>query len=76
MGAWTFVEPLLRDMIGGELPIRYIGKSARPSPAQGSASFHKEEHAQIVHSAFKGGESFDKAEAAAQTTQSRAPEAS
>jgi 2-oxoglutarate dehydrogenase E1 component len=76
MGAWTFVEPLLRDMVGGELSIRYVGKAARPSPAQGSARFHKEEHAQIVHSAFKGEESFEKAEAAAQTTQSRAPEAS
>ena len=76
MGAWTFVEPLLRDMVGGELSIRYVGKAARPSPAQGSARFHKEEHAQIVHSAFKGEESFEKAEAAAQTTQSQAPEAS
>jgi 2-oxoglutarate dehydrogenase E1 component len=62
MGAWTFVEPLLRDMVGGELSIRYVGKAARPSPAQGSARFHKEEHAQIVHSAFKGEESFEKAE--------------
>ena len=76
MGAWTFVDPRLRDMVGGELPIRYVGRSARPSPAQSSAKFHKEEHAQIVYSAFKGEESFEKAEAAAQTTQSRAPEAS
>jgi len=76
MGAWAFVEPRLRELVGGELPVLYVGKPPRPSPAQGSAKFHKEEHAQIVHSAFKGEENFEKAEAAAQTTQSRAPEAS
>jgi 2-oxoglutarate dehydrogenase E1 component len=76
MGAWTFVEPRLRELTGGESPVRYVGKPPRPSPAQGSAKFHKQEHVQIVHSAFKGEENFEKAEAAAQTTQSRAPKAS
>jgi 2-oxoglutarate dehydrogenase E1 component len=53
MGAWFFVEPRLREMFGEELPVRYIGKPARPSPAQGSARFHKEEHAAIVRDAFQ-----------------------
>src|SRR5215211_1706855 len=30
MGAWMFVEPRLREMTDGELPILYIGKPARP----------------------------------------------
>jgi 2-oxoglutarate dehydrogenase E1 component len=77
MGAWAFMEPRLREMTGGEVPIHYIGKPARPSPAQGSARFHKEEHAEIVQAAFEhvdGG--LEEAEAAAQGTQARAPDPS
>jgi len=52
MGAWSFVEPRLREIVGDDLPVNYVGKPARPSPAQGSAKFHKQEHAEIVRSAF------------------------
>ncbi len=52
MGAWSFVEPRLREIAGDEMPVNYVGKPARPSPAQGSAKFHKQEHAEIVRSAF------------------------
>lgn len=52
MGAWAFVEPQLRG-IAGDLPIRYVGKPGRPSPAQGSAKFHKQEHAEIIREAFE-----------------------
>ena len=77
MGAWTFVEPRLRELVDGDLPVSYVGKPARPSPAQGSARFHKEEHARIVRSAFEsvGGDMGD-AEEVAQAMQSRAPEGS
>jgi 2-oxoglutarate dehydrogenase E1 component len=75
MGAWTFMEPRLREMTDGELPIHYIGKPARPSPAQGSARFHKEEHAGIARAAFGNVEEEDleEAKAAAQGTQTGAP---
>jgi 2-oxoglutarate dehydrogenase E1 component len=75
MGAWTFVEPRLRELTGGELPLLFVGKPARPSPAQGSARFHKEEHAQIVQAAF---ESVDEraGEEAAEAMQIRTPERS
>ncbi len=53
MGAWSYVEPRLREMLGGELPILYVGKPSRPSPAQGSSRFHKEEHARIIEAAFE-----------------------
>ena len=53
MGAWTFVEPRLRELVDWQLPVTYIGKPSRPSPAQGSAAFNKKEHAHIVRSAFK-----------------------
>ena len=63
MGAWTFVEPRLRKLTGG-LPILYVGKQARPSPAQGSAKFHKQEHAGIVRDAFENvGQDLDAEEA-------------
>jgi 2-oxoglutarate dehydrogenase E1 component len=74
MGAWTFVEPRLRALTGEEIAITYIGKPARPSPAQGSARFHREEHAGIVQAAFGRAEGdLEEAEAAAQGTQARAP---
>ncbi len=52
MGAWSFVEPRLRELTGGELPVSYVGKPARSSPAQGSSKFHKKEHARLVQRAF------------------------
>jgi 2-oxoglutarate dehydrogenase E1 component len=68
MGAWTFVEPLLREVSRGELPVIYVGKPPRPSPAQGSAQFHKREHADIVRSAFENVEQdFDGVQAVEET---------
>ena len=76
MGAWTFLEPRLRALFD-DLPVSHVGKPDRPSPAQGSARFHKEEHAWIVRSAFESVDgNLEKAEAAAQGTQSRASEPS
>jgi len=76
MGAWNFVRPLLEALLDGELPVRYVGKPARPSPAQGSARFHKEEHAAIVRAAFEDNGSSDRDQAAVQATQDRAATAS
>jgi len=76
MGAWSFARPRLEDMLGDELPVRYVGKPARPSPAQGSARFHKEEHAAIVQEAFKENGDLGKDKAAVQATQDRATAAS
>jgi 2-oxoglutarate dehydrogenase E1 component len=61
MGAWTFMEPRLRKLVDGQLPVRYIGKPARPSPAQGSKRFHDREHAEIVRAAFKEAEETEEA---------------
>ena len=68
MGAWTFVEPRLRALAGGELPVLYVGKPPRPSPAQGSAKFHKQEHAGIVRDAFESvGQDLDEEEGVEET---------
>jgi len=68
MGAWWFVEPQLRGLAGGELPVLYVGKPPRPSPAQGSAKFHKQEHAGIVRDAFENvGQDLDEEQAVEET---------
>ncbi|MGI8643911.1 MAG: 2-oxoglutarate dehydrogenase E1 component [Thermomicrobiales bacterium] len=52
MGAWSFMEPRLRHLVDGQLPVRYVGRPERASPAEGSASHHAEEQARIVGAAF------------------------
>jgi 2-oxoglutarate dehydrogenase E1 component len=55
MGAWTYVEPRLRDLletIERPMPIRYIGRPERASPAEGSPERHAAEHARIAYAAF------------------------
>jgi 2-oxoglutarate dehydrogenase E1 component len=73
MGAWTFVAPLLRELVDGELPVRYVGKPARPSTAQGSARFHKREHAWIAREAFKDADEDVEKEFSPDETQEKAP---
>ena len=55
MGAWSYVEPRLRDLIGQlgrDLPLRYVGRPERASPAEGFADRHAAEHARIVSTAL------------------------
>jgi 2-oxoglutarate dehydrogenase E1 component len=55
MGAWTYVEPRLRDLLNAlerPLPIRYAGRPERASPAEGAPDRHAAEHARIVRAAL------------------------
>jgi 2-oxoglutarate dehydrogenase E1 component len=52
MGAWSYMEPRLRELTGGALPIGYIGRPERASPAEGSADSHADEQVRIVANAF------------------------
>jgi 2-oxoglutarate dehydrogenase E1 component len=55
MGAWSFVEPRLRALLHElkrPLPIGYLGRPERASPAEGSAAQHQREQARIVAAAF------------------------
>jgi 2-oxoglutarate dehydrogenase E1 component len=47
MGAWSFIEPRLRELAGGR-PLRYIGRPERASPAEGYAADHDVEQGRIV----------------------------
>jgi 2-oxoglutarate dehydrogenase E1 component len=53
MGAWTFVEPRLRELLG-DVPPRYEGRPERASPAEGYAHRHTAEQMRIVRAALSG----------------------
>ena len=52
MGAWAFVAPRLRDLLGTKLPLRYAGRPERASPAEGSHQWHAREQRRIVREAL------------------------
>jgi len=53
MGAWTFVEHRLREVLG-DLPLRYEGRAERASPAEGYAHRHAAEQMRIVRATLSG----------------------
>jgi 2-oxoglutarate dehydrogenase E1 component len=52
MGAWTFVEPRLRELAGDDMTLRYVGRPERASPAEGSAERHAAQQSRIVAAAW------------------------
>ena len=50
MGAWWFVESRLRDLLGRDLPLRYVGRPATASPAEGWSDAHRAEQQRIIES--------------------------
>ncbi len=50
MGAWSFIEPRLREIFKKE--IAYAGRNASASPAVGALTVHKREQACLVADAF------------------------
>jgi len=52
MGAWTFVQPRLAEILPRGIPLRYAGRAASASPATGSAAVHKRELAELLGEAF------------------------
>jgi 2-oxoglutarate dehydrogenase E1 component len=52
MGAWSFVAQRLRRLVD-RLPVAYVGRPERASPAEGYESAHKEEQARIVAEALR-----------------------
>ncbi|MSU79388.1 MAG: 2-oxoglutarate dehydrogenase E1 component [Gemmataceae bacterium] len=49
MGAWSFIEPRLRQL---GLDVKYVGRDASASPATGSLEIHKREQNELVRAAF------------------------
>jgi 2-oxoglutarate dehydrogenase E1 component len=52
MGAWSFLRPYLEELVNGRLPIRYIGRRANSSPAEGSAAWHSMRQEAIISQAL------------------------
>jgi 2-oxoglutarate dehydrogenase E1 component len=52
MGAWTYAAPRLRAAVGTAMPIRYVGRPERASPAEGYMSSHQSQQSAIVAEAL------------------------
>jgi 2-oxoglutarate dehydrogenase E1 component len=52
MGAWTFIEPRLRQLL--DRPVEYVGRDASASPATGSLKIHQREQEELVEAALGG----------------------
>jgi len=52
MGAWVFAKPILEELLAGKLPLRYIGRPRRASPAEGSTAWHQSNQATIIEHAL------------------------
>ncbi|MAS33124.1 MAG: 2-oxoglutarate dehydrogenase E1 component [Anaerolineaceae bacterium] len=52
MGAWDYIGFRLNRLVEGKLPVDYVGRRRSPSPAEGSSTAHKTNHAMIVEYAF------------------------
>ncbi|MGG0719374.1 2-oxoglutarate dehydrogenase E1 component [Robertmurraya massiliosenegalensis] len=48
MGAWTFVEPRIKEIAESNVAVRYAGRRRRSSPAEGDPDVHKMEQACII----------------------------
>lgn len=53
LGAWIFVAPRLRDLLDGRLPLSYVGRTRRASPAEGAYQWHVREQAHLVADALE-----------------------
>lgn len=52
MGAWPTTAPRLRMLAGDEIRVRFVGRPASASPAEGYAAAHVAAQARIVEEAF------------------------
>ncbi|MGH2461769.1 MAG: 2-oxoglutarate dehydrogenase E1 component [Chloroflexota bacterium] len=52
MGAWTFAEPRIARVLPGDVPLRYVGRPRRASPAVGAHDLYAVEQEQIIAAAY------------------------
>jgi 2-oxoglutarate dehydrogenase E1 component len=52
MGAWSYLHPLLTDLVGGRMPVFYAGRPPSSSPAEGSSSWYAANQKGIIDRAF------------------------
>lgn len=52
MGAWLFIDPKLREIAPQGVPVKYIGRRRRQSPAEGDPNIHRKDQNRIVTEAL------------------------
>ncbi|MDQ0228917.1 2-oxoglutarate dehydrogenase E1 component [Metabacillus malikii] len=52
MGAWLFIDPKLREIAPNGVPVKYIGRRRRQSPAEGDPNIHRKDQNRIVTEAL------------------------
>ena len=52
MGAWSFIAPLLGELLPVGKKLIYAGRNASASPAVGAKTLHDREQKQLVAEAF------------------------
>ncbi|HEX6669466.1 MAG TPA: hypothetical protein VF061_07895, partial [Gemmatimonadales bacterium] len=55
MGAWTYVEPKLRELAPAGVEVLYAGRPERASPAEGYPAAHTAEQGRIIREALGSG---------------------
>jgi 2-oxoglutarate dehydrogenase E1 component len=53
MGYWEFAAPILEEMVGGRVPLRYVGRPRSASPSEGSSAWHAINQRLLVEQAFQ-----------------------
>jgi len=54
MGAWTFIAPRLQALLPDGVALRYEGRPAAASPAEGKLDAHQRKQAGIIAAAYEG----------------------
>ncbi len=52
MGAWTYIQSLLRQVAPEGADVSYIGRRRRSSPSEGDPKVHKKEQSRIINEAL------------------------
>lgn len=54
MGAWSYIQPHLTELLAGRVPLRYLGRPSNSSPSEGSTAWHNVKQKRLIESAFEG----------------------
>jgi 2-oxoglutarate dehydrogenase E1 component len=52
MGAWNYMYPRLKQVLGDRLPIYYVGRPESSSPAEGSSTLYRLNQQILIHQVF------------------------